>query len=174
MKTAACRAMDEQEKDQQTERRPKKSLLKKQDTRSSTRKSAKFDEMNILSTLHPTDKDYGHMKILEPKTPYNRETDTDTESDCKEAVLDVDSLAEKLQQAVDILPKALIEPDEEESSDDELTEEEKQRRKLFKKRRKEHYNEYLAMQAAKKLLEEEEEDDDDDDGDAAASSSKQS
>lgn len=58
---------------------------------SSHRKSAKFDEINVLQTFHPVDKDYGHMKIDEPKTPYRVANDTDDSLD----QLDAEVLAEK-------------------------------------------------------------------------------
>ncbi|CAG2116753.1 unnamed protein product [Medioppia subpectinata] len=128
----------------------------------STDKDIKWDEMNILQTLHPADKDYGHMKIEEPKTPYNYYNDT-TDGDLDLHALDADALAARFAERAAELPAVLKESDNESEEDFEnLTEEEKKKRKEFEVKRKMHYNEFQAVKLARKLLEQE--DDDEDDG----------
>uniref|UniRef100_A0A1Q3F8Z2 Protein phosphatase inhibitor 2 n=1 Tax=Culex tarsalis TaxID=7177 RepID=A0A1Q3F8Z2_CULTA len=137
----------------------------------SHRKSAKFDELNVLQTYHPPDKDYGHMKVDEPKTPYNYVEEGDVDQ------LDAELLAEKLRVAASSRSDSVSE-EEEPSSDEEqeeLTEEERKRRGEFERRRKAHYNEFEAVKLARKLIEEEDEDDEEGGGgEEKADSSKNS
>uniref|UniRef100_A0A1L8DKP7 Protein phosphatase inhibitor 2 n=1 Tax=Nyssomyia neivai TaxID=330878 RepID=A0A1L8DKP7_9DIPT len=118
------------------------------------RKSAKFDELNVLQTYHPPDKDYGHMKIEEPKTPYNY-MDNSVSLD----ELDAEVLAEKLKAASARTSSFSSEDDSEEEVEPE-TEEQKAKRLDFESRRKAHYKEFEAVKLARKLIEEEEDDED--------------
>jgi len=115
------------------------------------RKSAKFDEINVLQTYHPPDKDYGHMKIEEPKTPY-RVAEGDEDSIDQ---LDFELLAKKLEDATVCRSFDVSSTDD----DDEDTPEQKLKRNEFEKRRKMHYNEFDAVRRARQLIEEEDDDD---------------
>ncbi|XP_059471811.1 protein phosphatase inhibitor 2 [Neocloeon triangulifer] len=137
----------------------------------SRQKETKWDEMNIMATLHPADKDYGHMKIEEPKTPYNWANEEQEQMDVADGKgVDATALAEKISEATS-LPTVCQEPDEEsEEEEEETSPEEKEKKKHFESKRKMHYNEFQAVKLARKLMEEDEEEDHEDD-DAAASSS---
>lgn len=133
----------------------------------SNRKSAKFDEINVLQTYHPPNKDYGHMKVDEPKTPYNYLDPRLAEQD----ELDASILSEKLKVAQETQRRASLHCEE---SDEDLPETDEQREKRieFEKRRKLHYNEASAIKLARKLIEEEIEENlvDDEIGEAACGS----
>ncbi|KAH8366427.1 hypothetical protein KR084_005159 [Drosophila pseudotakahashii] len=115
-------------------------------------KAAKFDEVNILATFHPIGKDYGHMIIDEPKTPFVFEDDLPKE-------LDTNALIEKLRlTSKSEMPAFGIEGDSDDSSaDDDFPEsvEEKVRRMEFEGRRKLHYKEFFSVPLARRLIAEE-------------------
>ncbi|KAJ9574895.1 hypothetical protein L9F63_007914, partial [Diploptera punctata] len=139
-------------------KRPSKSILKsstsfeKPDTAlKKKQKETKWDEMNIIATLHPPDKDYGHMKIDEPKTPYRYELGDDEPDG-----LDASLLAEKIQLSGNEPPKFSRNNESESESSDEEETPEKKERKIFESKRKAHYNEYYAVKLARKLMNAEE------------------
>ncbi|XP_068599284.1 protein phosphatase inhibitor 2 [Brachionichthys hirsutus] len=138
------------------------------------KKSQKWDEMNILATYHPADKDYGLMKIDEPSTPYSRMVGDDDDegalSDSEDhSGLTADDLASKLVAAEGSEPRFMKEEEEEESSEEEEEEEEEEelspeeqaKRKHFQMMRKMHYNEGLNIKLARQLIASELEEDED-------------
>ncbi|XP_026732304.1 protein phosphatase inhibitor 2-like [Trichoplusia ni] len=122
-------------------------------------KEQRFDEMNIMETFHPANKDYGHMKVDEPKTPYSESVDGEVEPGDE---LDANILAAKLAASMNKPPKCV----EACESDEDMDEPEEVRRKRieFEKKRKMHYNEFQALQLARQLMAQEDDDDDDQGG----------
>eukprot|EP00914_Ancora_sagittata_P021209 GHVO01041717.1.p1 GENE.GHVO01041717.1~~GHVO01041717.1.p1 ORF type:complete len:174 (+),score=36.05 GHVO01041717.1:23-544(+) len=163
------------------ENRPVKGILKnstsfdhdgvKDAAQSKKEREMKWDEMNILATYHPADKDYGHNKIDEPPTPYNHMTDEDTEHSGDEQQggdkpeeVDPQSLASRLAETEDVKRERTISSGTEEDEDE--TEEDRAKRKSFEQKRKMHYNEFHAVKLARQLLDD---DDEEEGGDSAPS-----
>lgn len=149
-------------------KRPSKGILKTSSSFDSQEvprptKETKWDEMNIIATLHPPEKDYGHMKIDEPKTPYNYEG---FQQDDQQDQLDSAAVATKLAKSSK--PKIFEECSDDE---DEETPEEREKRKAFEAKRKGHYREWHAVQLARKQLLEEDDDEDDEEDDKNGSDS---
>jgi protein phosphatase inhibitor 2 len=130
---------------------------------SKSHKIPHFDEMNIIATYHPVDKDYGHMKIEEPKTPYARNEMIDEELNSEQTTMtgiDPNALAQRLNESsvpsppasrmrTDRLARRSIDEDIEPSSDDS------EHRKQFENHRKQHYNEFEIVRLRKKEIEDE-------------------
>lgn len=118
-------------------------------------KEPHFDESNILATLHPADKDYGFMKIDEPKTPFGA-YDSDDEGESKDE-LDANLLAAKLAAEEHKGPRLrrLSEPSGDKEDLELLSPEDKDKRCKFEQKRKAHYNEFQAIKMARALMQEE-------------------
>ncbi|XP_071954702.1 uncharacterized protein [Antedon mediterranea] len=152
---------------------PKKSILKPpghfENPDNKAEDGIKWDEMNILATNHPADKDYGHMKIDEPDTPYNKYNAADddgeplSENEDEQGGISSDLLCQKLFNDSSVKKRWWEkEPGEETSSEEEeesLTEEEQVKKSQFKMKRKQHYDEAYYIRKAKQLMEKEDVDD---------------
>ncbi|CAK5066110.1 unnamed protein product [Meloidogyne enterolobii] len=136
---------------------------------------ARFDEMNILATHHPPNKDYGHMKIDEPKTPYNAGY-SDSEGEelssgggtgrprrvSLAGAVDADELRKCISEGAVTKPKVLDPPGSGEDEDDDdavLTEEQLAHKREFDKKRRQHYNEGMFLRKMKESQQPDDEDD---------------
>ncbi|XP_064227710.1 protein phosphatase inhibitor 2-like isoform X1 [Aotus nancymaae] len=131
-----------------------------------SKKSQKWDEMNILATYRPANKDYGLMEIDKPNTPYHGlmgdEEDACSDAETTETVAP-DILAKKLAAAQGSEPKCLVqEQDSSGEEDSNLSAEEREKRRQFETKRKLHYNEGLNIKLARQLISEDLHDDEED------------
>ncbi|KAL7054571.1 hypothetical protein AAHC03_025955 [Spirometra sp. Aus1] len=129
-------------------------------------KTFQWDEMNILATFHPADKDYGHMHIDEPDTPYNFEYNPNDPSVTDGQAVSPEALASMLEKVSGSAPKMLEDPSG--SSVEQLTPEEAKHRRDFEAKRKAHYNEYQTVQQIRHKHPSESEDDTDEEMDPVA------
>jgi len=152
---------------------PKRGILKQStsfeqrgDEKAICTKEPHFDESNILATLHPVDKDYGFMKIDEPKTPYEAyESDGDEQKEELDASLLAARIAAEGHKGP--RPRRISEPSGDLEDISLLPPEEREKRRNFETKRKKHYNEFQAVKMARALMDEDDSEEDEKPGEGA-------
>jgi len=146
-------------------KKPKRGILKQStsfehhgdESASKCMKEPHFDESNILATLHPVDKDYGFMKIDEPKTPFGT---YDSEDELEKDELDANLLAARItaEGHKGPRPRRISEPSADTEDLNLLSPQEREKRLKFEQKRKAHYNEFYAVKMARQLMEDADDD----------------
>ncbi|KAL3225341.1 hypothetical protein MRX96_025876 [Rhipicephalus microplus] len=115
----------------------------KQTSPVSSNVSVKWNEESIRRTLHPPDKDYGLMKVSEPKTPFIYD-----EAKTKSPVS-----AEVLAQRIKALHfQTLDAARAQRKNDANMSEAGRERQLEFEKKRKMHYDEFFAIKEAQETV----------------------
>ncbi|XP_036919500.1 protein phosphatase inhibitor 2-like isoform X2 [Sturnira hondurensis] len=116
------------------------------------KKSQRWDEVSILATYHPADKDYGLMDMDEASTLYHRMggDDEDAMRDFEAAqALTPDALANKSAAAEGSELKIRVHGQD--SSNEDFSPEKQERKRQFEMKRKLHSNEGLNIKLGRQL-----------------------
>ncbi|KAH6941129.1 hypothetical protein HPB50_014292 [Hyalomma asiaticum] len=105
--------------------------------------AVRWNEENVKKTFHPQDKDYGMMKVEEPKTPYSYDMTKE------QSPVSAQVLAQRIEICRNETLAAARAKREEEQG---MSEAERERHREFEKKRKMHYNEFQAIKEAREKM----------------------
>ncbi|CAK9300216.1 unnamed protein product [Gordionus sp. m RMFG-2023] len=126
----------------------------KSESKESLKEDIKWDEISILATLHPIGKDYGHMKVDEPKTPFPYDMELSGDLDPGELTTSLVNVGGIMSLPADLKPSSSEDEDNtQQSVEDDEGDDDDDSQEVFRKFRRKHYNEGKMLAFGKKLAE---------------------